>query len=136
MHHFSVSWEITLLYVFSWNFIWFGQTEPMKMQNFKLWLPMWNFIKFVLWYVSFCWKCIKFQLKNYRGFMSHDTEKWCRIWKKTDLWFRKWHEKCSKFLPQHLKISKLELWWDPYIRSRKCTSLKLTKDLGKEWCNI
>ena len=27
------------------------------------------------------------------------------------------------------KVSKLGLWWDPFIQSRKCTSLKLTGDL-------
>ena len=36
LHHSSVSWEITLLYFFSWNFIWFGQKEPIKVQNFRL----------------------------------------------------------------------------------------------------
>ena len=34
---------------------------------------------------SFCWKCIKYQLKKYRGVISHDTEEWCKIWRKTDL---------------------------------------------------
>ena len=36
LHHASVSWEITLLYVFSWNCTWFGQKEPIKVQNFRL----------------------------------------------------------------------------------------------------
>ena len=31
-----MSWEITLLYFFSWNFISFGQKEPIKVQNFRL----------------------------------------------------------------------------------------------------
>ena len=37
MHHPSVSWEITLLYFFSWNFItWFGKKESIVVQDFKL----------------------------------------------------------------------------------------------------
>ena len=31
------------------------------------------------------------------------------------------------FTPEHLKVSKLGLWWDSFIRSRKCMSLKLKK---------
>ena len=34
MHHSSVSWEITFLHFFSWN--WFGPKEPIKVQNFRL----------------------------------------------------------------------------------------------------
>ena len=61
--------------------------------------------------------------------MSHDTEEWCKIWRKTDLWFRKLHEEFGKFLPEHLKVSKLGLWWDPYIQGRKFMSLKFTEEL-------
>ena len=35
MHHSSIPWEVTLLYFFSWNFIWFLQKEPIKVQNFR-----------------------------------------------------------------------------------------------------
>ena len=24
--------------------------------------------------------------------MSHDTDEWCKVWRKTDSWFQKWHE--------------------------------------------
>ena len=30
LHHSSVSWEITLLYFFSWNFMWFGQNKEFQ----------------------------------------------------------------------------------------------------------
>ena len=36
LDHCSVSWEITLLYVFNWNCTWFGQKAPIKVQNFRL----------------------------------------------------------------------------------------------------
>ena len=77
----------------------------------------------------FCWKYIKLQLKMYRGFMSHVTEEWCKIWRKTGLCFRKWDEEFSKSLPEHLKVSRLWLWWGPYIHGGKCMSLKFTDEL-------
>ena len=48
----------------------------------------------------------------------------------TDLWFRKWHEECDKFPPEHLKVSKLGFWWDPLIPSWKSMSLKSTDELS------
>ena len=33
---------------------------------------------------------IKFQM--YKTVMSHDTDEWCKVWRKTDSWFQKWHE--------------------------------------------
>ena len=59
-------------------------------------------------------KYIMFELKEYRGVIFHDTEKWCKIWGKADLWFEKWHEKFGKFSPEHLKVSKLGLWFDSF----------------------
>ena len=67
-----------------------------------------------------------FQLKKYRGVIFHDTEERCKIWIKTNLWFRKWHEEFGKCSPEHLKVSKLGLWSDPFIQSRKYMSLQLT----------
>ena len=34
-----------------------------------------------------------------------------------------------KFTPEHLKVSKLELWWDPFVQSRKGMTLKFTEEL-------
>ena len=50
-------------------------------------------------------KYITFDLKKYRGVIFHDTEEWCKIWRKTDLWFGKWHEEFGKFSSEHLKVS-------------------------------
>ena len=36
LDHSSVSWEITLLYLFSWNFTCYWKKEPMKVQIFRL----------------------------------------------------------------------------------------------------
>ena len=37
--------------------------------------------------------------------------------------------KFGKFSPEHSKVSKLELWWDPFAQSRKCITLKFTEEL-------
>ena len=79
------------------------------------------------------WKMCKvfnFDLKKYRGVIFHDNEEWCEIWRKTDLWFGKWHEEYGKFSPEQLKVSKLAYWWDRLIQSRKSVSLKSTEKLS------
>ena len=43
-------------------------------------------------------KYTMFELKKYRGVMFHETEEWCKIWRKTDLYFPEWHEEFVKFL--------------------------------------
>ena len=70
-----------------------------------------------------------FDLKKYRAVIFHDIEGWCKIWRKIHFWFGKWHEEFGKFSPEQLKISKLELWWDPLIQSRKSVSLNITEEL-------
>ena len=78
-------------------------------------------------------KYIMLELKNYRGVIFHDTEEWCKVWRKTDLWFGKWREEFDKFLPDHSTVSKLGLWWGPFIQSRKCMSLKFTSYVSWQW---
>ena len=82
MHHSSVLWEITLQYFLSWNCTWLGQKDSIKVQNFRLSTAHLKLYQICTWISSFCWKYIKFQLKNYRVVMSHDTKEWCKIWKK------------------------------------------------------
>ena len=60
--------------------------------------------------------------------MSHYTEKWSKIWRKTDFGLEN-DMNFFKFLAQHLKISKLGLSWDPFIQGRTCMSLKFTEEL-------
>ena len=52
-----------------------------------------------------------------------------KFWRKTDLWFEKRLEKFVKFSPEHLKVSKLGLWWDPFVQSRKGMTLKFAEEL-------
>ena len=74
-------------------------------------------------------KYIMIELKKYRGVIFSDNVEWCKLWRKTYLCFQNWHEEFGKFSPEHLKVSKLELWWDSFIQSRKCFSLKFTGEL-------
>ena len=78
---------------------------------------------------SYCAKYLMFDLKKYTGVIFDDTEEWCKIWRKTDLLFGKWLEEIGKFWPELSKVSKLELWWDPFAQSRKCMTLKFTEEL-------
>ena len=36
-------------------------------------------------------------MKKYRRVISHDTEEWCKVWRKTDSWFQEWYEKFGEF---------------------------------------
>ena len=78
---------------------------------------------------SYCANYLIFDLKKYGGVIFHDTEGWCKILRKTDFWFEKWHEEYGEFSPEHLKVSKLELWWDAWIQSRRTMSWKFTEEL-------
>ena len=50
-------------------------------------------------------KYIMFELKKYRGVIFYDTREWSKIWRKTDLRFRKWHEEFGNFLQTEWKIA-------------------------------
>ena len=62
-------------------------------------------------------KYIMSELKRYRGLTFHDTREWCKIWRKTNLWFGKKYEEFGKFSPEHLKVSKLGYLWCTFIQS-------------------
>ena len=110
MHYSSLSWKITLLYFFRWNFLWFGQKEPTKVQNFRLSTAHMKFNQICIFIGSFCWKYIKFQLKKYRGVTSRDTEEWCKIWRKNDLLFKKWQE-FREFWSKQSSLKNLHFDW-------------------------
>ena len=74
-------------------------------------------------------KYILFELQKYREVIFHDTEELYKFWRMTDQWFEKRHEKFGKFSPENLKVSKLKLWWDPFVQSRKGMTLKFAEEL-------
>ena len=92
----SVSWDITLM-----NFL----------KIFRLLTTRMKIHQICTLIVSFCWKYIKFQPRKCRGAMFHDHEECCKVWRKTDLSFQKWHVKFDEFWPDHSKVSKFALWW-------------------------
>ena len=66
-----------------------------------------------------CTKYKAFGLRKYRGVIFYDTGVSYKIFKKTDLWFGKWLVEFGKFSSEHLEVSKLGLWWDPFVQSIK-----------------
>ena len=69
----------------------------------------------------------KFELKKYRGAIFHDNEESCKIWRKADMWFEKWHEEFGKFWTEHSKVSKLVFSWDLFVQRGKCMSYNLQR---------
>ena len=140
MHHSSMSWEITLLYFFSWNFIWFLQKELIKVQNFrKISTAQVKFHQICTLIGSFCWKYIKFQRKKYRGVMSHDTEDWCKVLRKTDLLFQKWQE-FAEFWSEQSSLQNLHFYWSLFWKVYNLWPKKVqrsylhdTEDSSKIW---
>ena len=49
---------------FSWNFIWFGQKEPITVQNVRFLTAHVKFHQSCNLIVSFCWKYVKIHLKK------------------------------------------------------------------------
>ena len=74
-------------------------------ENFRLSAAHVKFHQICTLIGSLCWKSIKFQLKKYRGVMSYDTEKWCKTWRKTNLFFKTWEE-FGNLRSEHSKASK------------------------------
>ena len=78
LHHCSVSWKITPLYLFSSKRIYFGQKEPIKMKFLDFWVVGWNFTKFLTSYlkpqVSFS---LNFEIQNLK------EKNWHAFWKTT-----------------------------------------------------
>ena len=57
----------------------------------------WEVSKTCTLMVSFWPKYVIFELKKYRGVMFDSIETWCKIRRKTELHFQKWHEWFGKF---------------------------------------
>ena len=96
----------------------------------EFWPKHWKVSKTCTLIGFLCLKYITLDLKKYRRVIFHDTEEWFKIWRSTDLWFGKWHEKLGKFSPEQLKVLKYGLWWDP---------LKIFRAIcydNEEWCKV
>ena len=89
-----MSLEITLLHFFSWNFIWFGQKEPIRVENFRFSTAQVKFHHICNLIDTFCWKYIQFHLKKvYRSYVS-------------------WHWGDMQNLKKNWFVSKMtKIWW-------------------------
>ena len=83
---------------------WHEKFDEFWPEHLKIW-------KICTLMICFWPKYIIFEIKRYRGVMFDGPEYQCKIWRKTDLCFQKWHEKFSKFSPEHVRKSKT---WDFY----------------------
>ena len=91
----------------------------------KIWPEHSKILKKIFKIGSLWPKYIFFELQKYRRVIFHDTEE---LWK-TDQCFEKRHAKFGKFSAEHLKVSKLELWSDPFVQSKKGMNFKFTEEL-------
>ena len=99
----SVSWGISLLYVFLLKLcmIWTkGAHQTAKFQTFDCSRKVSPHL-----YFDRLLKLYKILAKKYRGVISHDLEHWCKVWRKTDLLFQKWQE-FGEIWPEHSQVSK------------------------------
>ena len=103
LDHSSESWELTLLYFFNWNFILFGQKEPIKVWNFY-----WSGENSSNLYSDklLLMKYIQFQLEKYNAVTCKVTEELWKIWRGIDLLFQNWHEKFDEYWLEHSKSLK------------------------------
>ena len=101
-----------------------------EMRNFyKFWPGHSKVSKFCTLMDSFWEKHIMFELKKWRGFMFHHIEDWCKFEEKLTCGLENDIEEFGRFLPGHLNVSKLGLWWNTVIQSKKLLSLKFTEEL-------
>ena len=59
--------------------------------------------------------------------MSHDTEGWCKIWRKSNLLFQKW-QGLGEFWSEHSEVSKIGTLIGPF--RVKCITFDLKKYRG------
>ena len=134
--HSSVSWDIALMYFFSWNFIYLQQRKPIKLQ---IW---WSFtgevksLKFCILMGSFCPNDIKFHLKKCRRVISYHNEEWCKVYAKYD---RKYARNLVNF---HLTTQKSEnftsmgSFYSKYLRFELKKYRRVIFYDTEHWCKI
>ena len=85
--------------------------------------------------------CKLFHVWPTNGVTFHDTEEQCKIWRKNDLWFEKWHEESSKLFHQSTRNSQN---WDfdgiLLFKVENVYELKIYKGVvchdNEKWCKI
>ena len=112
MHELKIYWGFICHDNEEWCKNWRGIDFPVQSwhgQFYKFWFKHSKISKFLTLMGCLWPKYIMFDLKKYRGVMFDGTEHWCKIWRKADFCFQKWHKEFGKFSPEHLKVSKCGL---------------------------
>ena len=71
--------------------------------------------------------------------MFHDTEEWCKIWRKTDSWFQKRHEEYDEFSPNHSKVQKFYfngLFLSKVLEVSATETQRVIFHDTEQWCKI
>ena len=83
-------------------------------------------------------------MKKYRGDMFHDNEEWCKVWRKTDSSFQKWHEEFCAFSPSYSKVQQFcvdrlflsivyEVWTKKIQKSYLSWDWTVIQNLNQPW---
>ena len=122
-----------------WCKIW-GKTDLLfqKWQKFGEFWPEHSKVSHICTLIgSYCAKYLMFGLKKYRGVIFHDTEEWCKTWRKTNLWFGKWNLECNEELRLSVKTKTL---MGSFCPKQKMHELKVyrgaTRNNTEEWWKI
>ena len=83
---------------------------------------------------SFHPKHIKIYMKKNRRVMSHDTEKWCKVWRKTESWFQKMTWEIWWILMRAVESLKIYPLLDCFCRMCVIYELKNTEKPLREKC--
>ena len=130
MHHSSVTWELTQLYFFSWNFIWYEQKKLIKAQNFRLSTVHVKLNRICTFIGSFCWK----EMQNWRV-IQNLKKSWFVVSNMTRIWWiltralesLKYctliESFCAKYITFNLKSTEGYLSWH----------WRVIKNLKKSW---
>ena len=129
-----MSWDINSLYFFSWNFIYFQQKEPIKVQ---IW---WNFtwaverLKFCTLMGFFCPTHIKFLPKKYRRIVSHKHWRVMQSLKKKQIVVSNMTWRIWWVFTQPLESLKIYFRWALNTRNYKLIGV-IFHDT-EQWCNV
>ena len=66
--------------------------------------------KYIYTVMGCFWLKYMFELKKYREATFYDAREWWKIWRKSDLWFGKWHEEFGKFSLEHTKFQNCDFY--------------------------
>ena len=122
-----MSWEITLLCFFSWNFIWFVQKEHIQVQNIRLLTARVKVPQICTLRDSFWWKYIQFQ----KSVEEKSIEDLCLMILKSDA---KFEEKLIFCLKNNKNLVTQNFVWPKKVQRSYLSRLwRVIQNLKKNW---